>query len=85
MKKLALSIASTLLFSLLIFSSCNNPSTPKEPVTKSEMKTDSVKKDTVHSKAYVCPMGPQCGEGDTAGKCASCGMELKQNPAFKGK
>jgi hypothetical protein len=77
---------SALIITLFVVTSCNTSS--KEPVKSTEVKADSIKKeitpkDTIKVQAYVCPMGPQCGQGDKPGKCPSCGMELKENPAFK--
>jgi rubrerythrin len=59
----------------------------KKEEKKKEMilNADTVKaqKDRIKVQAYVCPMGPQCGQGDKPGKCPSCGMDLKQNPDYK--
>ncbi len=83
MNKLFFSSLSILAVGTLLFfnSSCNVK--PKETETKTaEIKAGVSATDSVKAKAYVCPMGPQCGQSDSAGKCASCGMELKKDPNF---
>jgi hypothetical protein len=85
MSKFAVSLASALICSLLICSSCNTPVVKESEKKETEIKADTAHKDTVAAKAYVCPMGPQCGQGDSAAKCPSCGMDMKANPEFKKK
>ncbi len=85
MKKHILSSVSICSLFLLIFTSCSGPASHEPQKTTPELKTDTTRKDTTRAQAYVCPMGPQCGQADTAGKCPSCGMEMKPNPDFKKK
>jgi hypothetical protein len=68
---------------ILLVSSCNNPSSKENAVKEPDAKATAAPQDTLKLKAYVCPMGPQCGQSDTAGKCPSCGMEMKANPKAK--
>jgi hypothetical protein len=77
-------VMSVLVSGLVLFylTACNT--TPKEPVQTPEIKAAApAPEDTMKLKAYVCPMGPTCGQGDSAGKCPSCGMDMKANPKFK--
>jgi hypothetical protein len=90
MKKVLVSVGALLVLSLIFLNSCNNPSSTKESTKEANSpvpsKADTTKKDSTHAaQAYVCPMGPQCGQGDKAGKCPSCGMDMKENPDFKKK
>lgn len=81
MKKLITTALTLAAFTLLLFNTSCGTTTPKEPEKKTtEIKADTARKDTVKAQAYVCPMGPQCGQGPSPGKCPSCGMEMKQNP-----
>ena len=77
MKKNILLFATTFtLFSAaLALSSCGGSTEKKDQPNE----TNPVSKDSTKATAYVCPMGPECGKGETAGKCPSCGMDMVQN------
>jgi|GEM_PF-1903620 hypothetical protein len=85
MKKSLLSSFSVIIISsaLLYFPSCNGSTVKEDKAKEPEAKSAPTPEDTMKLKAYVCPMGPQCGQGDSAGKCPSCGMDMKANPKFK--
>jgi rubrerythrin len=87
MKKAILSIFVLAGFSVLVLNSSCNSKAKEEKKEEMNIKADSVTshRDSVKVQAYVCPMGPQCGQGDKPGKCPSCGMDLKENPDFKKK
>ena len=65
-------IFSAMLTGTIALSSCGGG-------TKEEPKKEINGTDTSAQSAYVCPMGAECGKGDTPGKCASCGMDLVKN------
>jgi|GEM_PF-5078871 len=64
-----------LLLLTLAFSSCGNDAKP-EPAPDTVLPK---RPDSTEQAAYICPMGAKCGYSDTAGKCASCGMDLVAN------
>ena len=74
-KKIILYTSIALLsFSASTLTSCGGAKDAKQNET-APTPGDSTKT----TAAYVCPMGPQCGTGETAGKCPSCGMEMVKN------
>jgi hypothetical protein len=75
MKKNLLLIAATLFIavgSMTVTSCGGNTEKPKN-------ETVPTNNDSTKVSAYVCPMGPQCGKGDAAGKCPGCGMDMVKN------
>jgi hypothetical protein len=85
MNKTIFSALSILGLATILFSSSSCNTKPQDSDTKVvEIKADLSKTDSaaVKAKAYVCPMGPQCGQSDSAGKCTSCGMEMKKDPNY---
>ncbi|MFI5148617.1 MAG: heavy metal-binding domain-containing protein [Bacteroidia bacterium] len=79
-------ISRTLLCTSFLFylTACNTTPPKENQVKVPEVKaTAPAVSDTIQLKAYVCPMGPECGQSDTAGKCPSCGMDMKANPKIK--
>ena len=70
MKKIKLFVAAGMLS--LAFMGCSNSTEMKQDPDKTKVKADTSKVQA----AYVCPMGKECGSGDKAGKCPSCGKEM---------
>jgi hypothetical protein len=88
MSRIFFSACAVLALTMILFTneSCNPKQQPAVEVKTAEIKADtSSKEPMLKAKAYVCPMGMQCGQSDSAGKCESCGMELKKDPDFQKK
>jgi hypothetical protein len=83
MNRLFFSLLTGLAFTTVVLSSVScNPKPPPAEIKTVELKSDTSSRQALKAKAYVCPMGMQCGQSDSAGKCPSCGMELKKDTLF---
>ncbi len=59
-----------------------------ENISKNNSEEKRVKKDSLIEKKkeifkYICPQGDKEGNSNIEGICASCGMELIENPDYQ--
>jgi len=77
MKKTFYAIATTLLFSAIIFNGCKDNQKQSETGSADSTTIMTNRTDSMNAKTvYTCPMHPEI-VSDTPGTCPKCGMDLE--------